>query len=96
MNVREVHRLVRDGQVAKAPNYHPGKRGIGYAQILTALERCYHVARDDRTDERGETLHPDGWYAFANLPNRRRLRVDFDVSEDEAGNLLLIVTAYDA
>ena len=95
MDVHEVHNLVRDGQVTKAPNYHPGKRGIGFAQILAALERCYHVDRDARNASDGSPLHPHGWYALANLPNRRRLRVDFDVFEDETGQLLLIVTAYD-
>lgn len=45
-------------------------------------------------DERSH--HPHGWYALANLPSKRRLRIDFNVSEDDAGNLLLVVTAYDA
>jgi hypothetical protein len=95
MDVHEVRRLVQHGQVTKAPNYHPGKRGLGFAHILAALERCYHVERDSRATSVGVPQHPRGWYALANLPNRRRLRVDFDVSEDETGNLLLIVTAYD-
>ncbi|HLF16736.1 MAG TPA: hypothetical protein VI796_04815 [Candidatus Thermoplasmatota archaeon] len=90
MDVREVHELVANGQVVKAPNYHAGKRGIGFVQILSALENCYHVAPDDRPQ------HPNGWYALANLPNKRRLRIDFNVLVDDAGNLLLVVTAYDA
>lgn len=96
MNVRDVHRLVRQGRVIKAPNHHPGRRGIGFGSVLAALERCYHVARDERTGEDGRALHPRGWYALANLPHRRRLRVDFDVHEDEEGRLVLVVTAYDA
>ncbi len=94
MKVRDVHQLVRRGRVIKAPNYHPGKRGIGFAEILTALERCYHVAKDERAREDGSLLHPRGWYALANLPHRRRLRVDLDLHEDEEGRLLLVVTAY--
>ncbi|MCA1810493.1 MAG: hypothetical protein LC623_00590 [Halobacteriales archaeon] len=96
MDVREVHALVQAGRAIKSPTYHPGKRGIGFLQILAALERCYRVSQDSRSRSDGAPAHPDGWYALANLPNRRRLRVDFDVSRDEAGNLLLIVTAYDA
>ena len=96
MDVHGVRRLVRLGQVAKHPRYHAGKRGLGFSQILTALERCYSVQRDDRSSADGQPLHPDGWFALSNLPNRRRLRIEFDVLEDEAGNLLLIVTAYEA
>ncbi len=88
MDVREVQKLVRDNHVVKAPNYHPGKRGIGFWQILTALENCYHVATDNRPGL------VDAWFALANLPNKRRLRIDFNVQEDEQGSLLLIVTAY--
>lgn len=90
MDVRAVHELVTAGQVVKAHNYHAGKRGIGFTQLLTALARCYHVARDERDQ------YPHGWYALANLPGRRRLRIDFDVHRDESGTLLLVVTAYDA
>lgn len=89
MDLREVHELVANGQAIKAPNYHAGKRGISFVQILAALESCYHVAPDERPK------HADGWYALANLPNKRRLRIDFNVSNDDAGNLLLVVTAYD-
>ncbi len=94
MKVRDVHQLVRQGRAIKAPKYHPGKRGISFGSILAALERCYHVAKDERTGEDGQPLHPRGWYALANLPHRRRLRVDFDLHEDEHGRLLLVVTAY--
>ena len=89
MDVREVHRLVAEGQAIKAPNYHVGKRGISFGQVLAALERCYHVAPDARPQ------HPDGWFALANLPSKRRLRIEFNVSEDFDGNLILVVTAYD-
>lgn len=94
MDVPEVHELVRQGFVVKAPNYHPGKRGIGFHTILVALERCYHVAKDERRDKEGKPLHPRGWYALSNLPYNRRLRVEFDVHRDRQGGLLLIVTAY--
>lgn len=94
LTVGQVRDLVRRGQVIKAPNYHSGKRGLGYLQVLTALERCNHVAPDERTDERGRPLHPRGWYALAPVPHRRRLRVDFDLVEDAAGRLILVVTAY--
>jgi hypothetical protein len=94
MEVSDVHELVRQGQVVKHPRYHAGKRGIGFGQILLALERCYAVRPDLRQAE-GTRIHANGWYALANLPNRRRLRVDFDLQEDEAGRLLLVVTAYD-
>lgn len=96
MDVREVHDLVRRGRVVKSPRYHPGRRGLGFQEILLALERCHHVARDERVDDAGEPLHPRGWYALANLPHRRRLRVDFDLHEDPEGSLLLVVTAYHA
>jgi hypothetical protein len=95
MDVREVHEIVRSGRAIKAPDYHPGKRGISFLQILAALERCYHVAPDGRATASGERLHPDGWFALANLPGRRRLRVDFDAFVDPAGKLLLVVTAYE-
>lgn len=90
MDVREVQELVRRGQAIKASNYHAGKRGLRFLEILEALERCYLVAPDARP------ALPNGWYALANLPNKRRLRIDFNVQEDDAGNLLLIVTAYEA
>ncbi len=90
MDVREVHECIAAGQVVKAPNYHAGKRGISFMQALTALAACYHVARDERPQ------HPKGWYALANLPGRRRLRIDFDTHRDSSGALLLVVTAYDA
>ena len=90
MNIREVHDCIAAGQVVKAPNYHAGKRGISFMQILAALAGCYHVARDERPQ------HPNGWYALANLPGRRRLRIDFDVHRDRTGALLLVVTADDA
>lgn len=90
MDVRAVRDLVQQGKAIRAPNYHAGRRGLGFLAVLTALERCYHVARDERAG------FPDAWYAFSNLPNRRRLRIDFNVSQDDAGNLLLVVTAYDA
>lgn len=90
MDVHAVHELVATGQVVKATQYHAGKRGISFMQILTALARCYHVARDERPQ------HPHGWYALANLPGRRRLRIDFDIHRDASGTLLLVVTAYDA
>lgn len=96
MDIHEVRALVRLGRAIKAPHYHAGKRGIGFLQILTALEHCYQVDEDFRANTSGERLHPRGWFALANLPNRRRLRIEFDVSEDEQGNLLLIVTAYEA
>ena len=90
MDVREVHDLVRQGKAVRAHNYHAGKRGLGFLEILAALERCYHVEKDNRPDL------PNGWYAFSNLPNKRRLRIDFNALVDEVGNLLLVVTAYDA
>ncbi len=94
MDVHEVHDLARNGQVVKAPNYHPGKRGIPFQAVLVALERCYHVAKDIRESEDGKVLHQRGWYALSNLPHKRRLRVDFDVHQDRGGTLLLVVTAY--
>lgn len=94
MNVRDVRELTAQGRVIKAPHYHPGKRGLSFAQILVALERCYHVAPDERTAS-GSRKHPRGWYALANLPHHRRLRIDFDVHGDPHGSLLLVVTAYD-
>lgn len=90
MDVREVHDLVRQGRAVKASNYHAGKRGLRFIEVLAALETCYKVERDGRPGL------PDGWYAFSNLPNRRRLRIDFNVHRDDSGNLLLVVTAYDA
>lgn len=96
MEVAEVRRLVRLGRAVKGQNYHAGRRGLGFLQVLTALERCYHVERDPRTDDHGDPLHPRGWFALATLPHRRRLRVEFDDFEDEDGALLLIVTAYEA
>lgn len=90
MDVREVRELVQQGKAIRAHNYHAGKRGMGFLGVLAALERCYHVAKDERPEL------PSGWYAFSNLPSKRRLRIDFNVSEDESGNLLLVVTAYDA
>ncbi len=90
MDVREVHECVAAGQVVKAPHYHAGKRGISFMQILTALETCYHVERDDRPH------HPKGWHALSNLPGSRRLRIDFNDHRDDAGALLLVVPAYDA
>lgn len=87
--MRAVHELVATGRAVKAPHYHAGKRGISFMQILTALEQCYHVARDQRDQ------HTQGWFALANLPGRRRLRIDFDLHRDPSGTLLLIVTAYD-
>jgi hypothetical protein len=75
MDAREVHALVAAGQVVKATHYHAGKRGISFMQILVALSRCYHVAPDER--------HPDSWFALANLPGCRRLRIDFDVHPDD-------------
>lgn len=95
MNVREVRELARLGRAIKASNYHAGRRGIGFLQILTGLEKCYHVDQDRRIDSSGNPLHPNGWFAMANLPTRIRLRIDFDLVEDELGNLLLVVTAYD-
>lgn len=95
MDVAEVRKLVHSGQVIKAPNYHAGRRGLAFLQVLLALERCYHVDRDLRTDNGGNLLHPEGWFALANLPNRRRLRVEFDLFKDENGTLLLVVTAYE-
>lgn len=95
MDVHEVRSLVRLGRVVKAPNYHAGKRGISFLQILVALERCYTVALDQREDSAGQRLHASGWYALANLPHKRRLRIEFDVLQDEDGRLLLVVTAYD-
>ncbi len=96
MDVRGVREAVRQGRAIRAPGAHAGKHGIGFAQVLVALERCYHVAPDGRTGPGGAVLHPRGWFALANLPNRRRLRIDFDVHEDASGALLLIVTAYPA
>lgn len=96
MDVADVRRLVALGQVIKAPNYHAGKRGLGFVDVLLALERCHHVERDGRADERGRPLHPDGWFALSRLPHRRTLRIEFDAFEDEEGRLLLVVTAYDA
>ncbi len=90
MDAHEVHDLVRRNRAVKSPNYHAGKRGLRFLEVLAALERCYKVEKDDRLGL------PDGWYALANLPNKRRLRIDFDVSEDASGNLILVVTAYDA
>ena len=95
MNVREVRELARLGKAIKASNYHAGRRGISFLQILAALETCYHVEQDKRVDPRGNPLHPRGWFAMANLPNRIRLRIDFDLVEDDLGNLLLVVTAYE-
>lgn len=94
MDVRAVHSAVRAGMAVKASNYHAGRRGISFLQVLEALQRCYHVAKDDRP-ALGGPAHPDGWYALANLPNRRRLRIEFNAQEDADGHLLLIVTAYD-
>lgn len=90
MDVREVRECISSGQVVKAPKYHAGRRGISFMQLLAALATCCHVAPDDRPQ------HPNGWYALANLPGRRRLRIDFDVHRDASGALLLVVTAYDA
>ncbi|MEK6975239.1 MAG: hypothetical protein AABY18_02740 [Candidatus Thermoplasmatota archaeon] len=95
MDVRVVQEAARQGHAIKAPNYHAGRRGVSFLQILEALERCYHVAPDDRPGVAGHAAHPNGWFALANLPNRRRLRVDFDVLQDQDGTLLLVVTAYD-
>lgn len=94
MKVSDVQALARNGRAIKAPNYHSGKRGLSFLQILVALERCYHVARDERTDPDGDPVRPEGWYALANLPHRRRLRIEFEFGEDDAGGLLLIVTAH--
>ena len=96
MNVREVRELVRLGRAIKASNYHAGRRGISFLHILEALEKCYHVEQDNRADSRGNALHPNGWFAMANLPTRIRLRIDFDLVQDDLGNLLLVVTAYEA
>lgn len=90
MDVREVRELVRQGRAIKAHNYHAGKRGLRFLEVLAGLETCYRVKPDDRPGL------PDGWYALANLPNRRRLRIDFNVTEDDSGNIRLVVTAYDA
>lgn len=95
MNVGEVRDAVRNGRAIKAPNYHAGKRGLGFLSILAALECCYHVEVDSRTDAAGLQLHPPGWFALANLPNHRRLRIEFDAHEDGQGNLILVVTAYE-
>ena len=95
MNVREVRELARLGRAIKASNYHAGRRGFSFLQVLTALEKCYHVEKDARADPRGNPLHANGWFAMANLPARIRLRIDFDLVQDDLGNLLLIVTAYD-
>ncbi|MBI2078459.1 MAG: hypothetical protein HYT80_08855 [Euryarchaeota archaeon] len=95
MNVREVRELAQNGRAIKASNYHAGRRGISFLQVLTALEKCYQVEKDHRSDAKGSLLHPDGWFAIANLPTRIRLRIDFDVVQDDMGNLLLVVTAYD-
>ncbi len=96
MNVREVRELARLGRAIKASNYHAGRRGISFLQVLTALEKCYHVEPDKRVDSGGNPSHPNGWFAMANLPTRIRLRIDFDLVQDDLGNVLLIVTAYEA
>ncbi len=95
MNVRDVRELVRLGRAIKASNYHAGRRGLSFLQVLTALQQCYVVEQDARVDPKGTLLHPKGWFAWANLPARSKLRIDFDLVEDELGNLLLIVTAYE-
>ena len=95
MNVREVREIVRLGRAVKASDYHAGRRGLGFLQVLTALEKCYHVEKDTRADPSGNPSHPDGWFALANLPSRIRLRIEFNVVHDELGNLLLVVTAYE-
>lgn len=96
LGVGEVRRLARRGRVIKAPNYHAGKRGLSFLEVLLALERCYHVDQDLRATAEGRRLHPRGWYALANLPHGRRLRVEFDRFVDDDGSILLVVTAYDA
>ena len=95
MDVRDVHDLVRAGRVVKAPTYHAGRHGFSFLELLLALERCYHVARDDRRGPDSEaSLHPGGWYALAAIPHHRRLRIEFDVDHDRDGSLILVVTAY--
>lgn len=94
MDVHAVRQAVAQGRAVKHPGYHASKRGIAFSALLTALERCYHVGRDDRLGPDGQTLHPRGWYALATLPHRRRLRIEFDALRDRQGDLLLIVTAY--
>lgn len=87
IDVARVHALVRSQRVVPHPlKYHAGRHGIGFAECLAALERCYAVQADERL--------PDAWYALARHTHRRTLRIDFDTFEDEAGDILLLVTAY--
>lgn len=87
INAITVRRLARTGRVVAHPSkYHAGKHGIGLQGCINALEHCHQVQPDPR--------HEGSWFATARRPYGRRLRVDFDVFEDEGGTLVLVVTAY--
>lgn len=90
---RDVKEAVANGRVVAAPTFHAGRHGIGFADVLLALERCDRVEPDPRTDDHGEPVHPNGWIARSRAPFQRDLRVDLDAIWDDALRLF-VVTAF--
>lgn len=56
---------------------------------------CLRVEPDDRTDEAGARLHPEGYIAWCPYEGTRVIRVDFNLQHRNDGDLLLVVTAFE-
>lgn len=85
--------LVEARRVLPGPDFHAGKHGFTFEGVVHALGRCYHVSPDARI-ARTKSARVSHWYALANLPHKRRLQIEFDLTTNTAGRLILVVTAY--
>lgn len=89
----DVRDLAARGRVAPASNHHAHRHGIRFNEIVAALQHCYRVREDDRTDESGDLRHPSGYVAWCPWKGARILWVDLVLGSDDEEDLLLVVTA---
>lgn len=86
---QEVARLAAARRVLPARNYHASDHFVKWEDVIFALQNCYFVAPDRRP------AHSTGFVAFGQASRTRSLRIDFNLSSDEEGALVLVVTAFE-
>lgn len=89
----EVRQLALAGRVKQDATYHGRQHYLSFEDCVYVLVNCYSVEPDRRLGPDGKLRHPDGYVAFGHLSRSRRVRVDFNLTQDEGGNLILVVTA---
>lgn len=90
---REIRDLAKARRVARDPFDHIRSHGFRLADIITALEHCFRVRWDARS-HRGRPPSPNAFRADCHYTRGQRLRVDFNLTRNDEGQIILVVTAF--